>query len=276
MQLLLSNTFLQKLSPERGLDLKNRLDPIGRYRYGYPISSDNLTPNADSTAAGSAEVPCFEFLQDSEAAGQACQSIVTAVRQSQPAAVVIGLAKRFLTSPLESSWVNLVHSLETLANQLDPIPVAIQNGIPVPSSRDLWNLRESVRAPNLAFAWNCATGLQAGEHPSVALPRLASALRIVELSDYSNRQDFSKFPPFTAPESTIPKTIELLRGLGFTGYLVITPPRSPISDDALFNYAVAAGEFVRAAWKRPPVPLSAYKGDKHAPRFSRQSRGAET
>lgn len=275
MQLLLSNTFLQKLSPEMGLDLKNRLDPIGRYRYGYPISSDNLTPKSDSTT-GSAEVRCFEFPLDGETASQACQSIVTAFRQSQPATVVIRLANRFLTSPLESSWINLVDSLETLANQLDSVPVAVQNGIPVPSSRDLWNLRESVRAPNLAFAWNCATGIQAGEHPSVALPRLASALRIVELSDYSNGQDFSKFPPFTAPESTIPKTIELVRGLGFAGYLVISAPRSPISDDALFNYAVAAGEFVRAAWKRPPIPLSAYKGDKHAPRFARQSRGAET
>jgi hypothetical protein len=134
--------------------------------------------------------------------------------------------------------------------------LAIENCGMLAHSGDLWYVVDSAGAwPRVC--WNSDSAQGATDGPSVALPRLARSLELIQLA---------------SPNA--PLVIELLKGLAFDGWLCVSAPS--VAGDAATgaspaDWLPAAAALVRQEWNKPVVPLTAYKGDKNAPRLPRRA-----
>lgn len=153
-------------------------------------------------------------------------------------------------------------------------------------SREVWFLREAIEQDagpgSLAVAWRPLATVAAPETPSVAIMRLARALRLVFLPALPHGAALPQpaegegnawipWPALGRPASAY-FVIEQLKGIAFDGLVGLTPAE----DAAAFapGAAAAAIALLREEWAKPPIPLTAYKGDKHAPRFARPAAAA--
>lgn len=133
-------------------------------------------------------------------------------------------------------------------------------------SRDLWFLADAVGRDAIRIAWDPAEALRHGDAPSVVVPRLGLAIAIVLVSD--------GVAPNPAGEHPVcwPYVIELLKGLALDGWLAAAWPADRA---AVFGPAEEAlprvANLLKAERDRAVVPLTAYKGDKTAPRFARRT-----
>lgn len=65
----------------------------------------------------------------------------------------------------------------------------------------------------------------------------------------------------------IPRMVQLLKGIGYRGYLVFDWPKLWTPSLAEADKALpAASKYLQPFLDEKPVPLTAYKGDKYAPR----------
>ncbi|MFN0136988.1 MAG: hypothetical protein ACKVS9_12830 [Phycisphaerae bacterium] len=126
-------------------------------------------------------------------------------------------------------------------------------------SRDMWYLLDHLHSPRLGLWIDVETLIARGETPSVFLKQLAQFARAVVLR-------FAKVAPIVdgADDANVSRTIEILKGLGYRGLIVIddVPP-----DDAGRALAARLVQRLQDLWDRPVVVLAAYKGDKNAPKF---------
>lgn len=126
-------------------------------------------------------------------------------------------------------------------------------------SRDMWYLLDHLHSPRLGLWIDVDTLIRIGEAPSVFLKQLAQFARAVVLR-------FATLAPIVdgADDANVSRTIEILKGLGYRGLIVIddVPP-----NDAGRALAARLVQRLQDLWDRPIVVLAAYKGDKNAPKF---------
>jgi sugar phosphate isomerase/epimerase len=156
------------------------------------------------------------------------------------------------------------------------VVLLIENSGDLASSRDLWFLLDTVSMPNLQACWNPINGLSIGEHASLAIPRLGIRTSMVHIADANfSGQILQGYASLGKGTTDLPRTVELLQGIGFDGYLTVEWPRLWKSDlqepEEFLPEAVA---FLREQLSIERVPLTAYKGDKNKPRFA--PRGPRT
>lgn len=157
------------------------------------------------------------------------------------------------------------------------ITLAIENAGVFAGSRELWYLCDAGGVPALRVCWNPLSSAIVRESPTLAVPRLAAVLAFVRLTDavLDPRGEIERYVAVGRGTVATPKLIELLRGIAYAGWLCIHWPRDSETDaasaDELF---LSSAAYLRAELDKPVVELSAYKGDKNAPRFATQTPDA--
>lgn len=151
------------------------------------------------------------------------------------------------------------------------VTVLVENGGDFPGSEALWFLVDSVGHPAVRCCWNPATALTIGERASNSIPRLAQKLGLVHLTDaeYDEEGVLLNYVPLGQGAVGIARIIELLKGLVYDGHVIFDWPRlwfpSLAPPDAVLP---DAAKFLRACLDDRQAVLTAYKGDKQAPRLS--------
>ncbi|MCG3129044.1 MAG: hypothetical protein CHACPFDD_03953 [Phycisphaerae bacterium] len=155
------------------------------------------------------------------------------------------------------------------------VTLVLENIGDLASSRVLWMVHDAVRLPSVQVCLNQVNACVVGERPSLTVPRLGRKLAMVRVSDATFRDDrlIDSYVEVGKGQAEVSRMIELLRGIAFDGWLSVEWPRMWQTSLAPAETALpAAAKFLRSELARAPVVLSAYKGDKNAPRFA--GRGA--
>lgn len=176
----------------------------------------------------------------------------------------------------ESHHVTLARIAEQLRS-LAPVAarhrvtLLIENGGDFPGSEDLWFLMDAVNHPAIRCCWNQCAAMTVRERATNSIPRLANKIDLVHLCDavFTEQGLLREYRSLGDGDVEIAHQIELLRGLVYGGYLVFDWPALwidslPQPDAVLPSVATFLKECVNA---RQDV-LSAYKGDKNAPRLA--------
>lgn len=176
--------------------------------------------------------------------------------------------------------VDALARLSRIAEQAK-VTLLFENSGVAANSRETWFLHDVVGSPALRVCWNTALrlpGSQPLDPPSVALKRLAAPLAAVRLpldrvilEAAGNRRDERGVfdPPPVRPDPVdVLHVVELLRGIAFDGWILLTPPARDATSVSKADPSAAAA-YVRAQFTKPVVQMSAYKGDKNAPRYPR-------
>jgi len=158
------------------------------------------------------------------------------------------------------------------------VELVFENGGLLASSGDAWFISDAVGPPPQRLSLDVLAALEAGDTPSIAVPRLGRSLVLVRLADFAFDAESRPQPILerAGARLDIPLLIDLLKGIAFQGWLYVTWPqvadgRWPAYGEAL--PAIAA--LLSAERERKTVELSAYKGDKNAPRFVRSRAGSQ-
>jgi len=154
------------------------------------------------------------------------------------------------------------------------VRLAYENAGDLPGTVDLWHVCDAAGHPAVRACLNLGAAQRAGETVSLAAPRLAGMLSVVHLADA--RVDTGGGlslggVPFELLD--VPRLIDVLKGLVFRGWLLVSPA-AELDEASRAAAERAAAERLRAELAKPVVELSAYKGDKNAPRFAKPAAAA--
>ena len=171
-------------------------------------------------------------------------------------------------------------ALSRIASALQTlIPVAVEsqvtllleNGGDYLTSDAVWFLVDALNHPTARCCWNQFTALYEGERPTRSIPRLGEKLGFVHLCDgeFNERGVLRGYKPLGEGNAEIAKQIELLKGIAYQGYLVVEWPKERVASLPEPEEALpAAAEFLQARLAEKQAILTAYKGDKKAPKFA--------
>jgi sugar phosphate isomerase/epimerase len=109
------------------------------------------------------------------------------------------------------------------------------------------------------------------ERPTVSIPCLGNKIGLVHVCDakFDDQGVLIEYKPPGEGDVEIARQIELLRGVGYDGYLVFEWPKA--STDALSTADVVlpqVAKFLTERLNEEQSVLSAYKGDKYAPKMA--------
>lgn len=150
------------------------------------------------------------------------------------------------------------------------VTVLVENGGDFADSHAVWFILDAVSHPALRACWNPCVAAGVRERPTISVPRLARRIALVHVCDaaFDPRGVLQEYRLPGEGDVEWARTIELLTGVFFDGYLVLHWPKAsdpslPNPQDVLGKMAAYLRERITA---RQPV-LSAYKKDKYAPNY---------
>ncbi len=149
------------------------------------------------------------------------------------------------------------------------VVLLVENSGDFLDSSSLWQIVESVNSPVVKCCWDSLTARLAHERPTVAIPRLASKIAMVRICDavFDENHRFIRYALPGEGGAEIRRTVQLLRGKGYRGFLVFSWPSSASANLPGPEAALpAAASYLQTLIAEQPVALSAYKGDKFRPR----------
>jgi sugar phosphate isomerase/epimerase len=175
-----------------------------------------------------------------------------------------------------SRIANAIRSLVRPATERK-VTVLIENGGDFITSDSLWFVVDAVNHPAVRCCWNQCTALPEAERPTKSIPRLGQKLGLIHLCDgeYKNERRLLTYTALGEGRAEIARQIEILKGIAYSGYLMAWWPKHRIAtlqepEEALPK----AAEYLRQRLNDEQTVLTAYKGDKNAPKFT--SRRAPT
>lgn len=253
-----------------------------------PLASD-LTADPDATRerfkTAGVELVCLsssaafhmrDARQVADNKAQAREYIDTAAALGCPHVRVFGaeLPRWMLIGhePRERVLVRIAAALRELAPYAESkgVTLVIENSGDFCGSDDLWYLVDAADSPAVAVCWNTLAGRSVRERPTISVPRLGRHMAIFHVCD--GKFDASgAFEGHALPgegDCEIPRAMELLKGTAFDGWVVfdwpkLWNPNLPDADKAL----PAAAKTLSGMIAAKPLVLTAYKGDKNAPKF---------
>ena len=99
----------------------------------------------------------------------------------------------------------------------------------------MWHLLDRIDSPAVACCWNTAAAAVAGDSPAVAVPTLNTRIHCVRL------------PEVQSEALAIRKTLDRLRGIGFSQWLIVGPANHPArTNEELEQSLVKAKETLRS------------------------------
>lgn len=176
-------------------------------------------------------------------------------------------------------WDNQRQCLGRIARELISLaPIAarhnvtllVENGGDFQGSADMWFLVDAVAHPAVRCCWNQCTAMTIRERATNSIPRLGQRIGMMHMCDarFSEIGYLEEFTPLGEGHAEIARQVELLRGMAYGGYLMFEWPKLwmeslPPAEQILPQVA----EFLRARLADKQAILSAYKGDKNAPKY---------
>ncbi len=151
------------------------------------------------------------------------------------------------------------------------VTILVENGGDFPGSDDMWFLIDAVNHASVKCCWNQCNAMALRERPTTSLPRLGGKIGMMHLCDaeFDSSGVLLAYKPLGEGDAEIAKQIELLRGLIYRNELVFEWPKLWVPTlpppEAVLP---AAAEFIRTQLAAKQTILSAYKGDKNAPKFA--------
>jgi sugar phosphate isomerase/epimerase len=149
------------------------------------------------------------------------------------------------------------------------VTLLIENSGDFVDSQAMWFLVDAAESPAVMACWSQFAAMTRAEPASISIKRLGRMIGMVRVCDgkFAGGGVESIELPGTG-DVNVPLIVELLRGLAFDGYLMFDWPK-------LWNSALAepekafpeAQKYLRSLLDAKKVELTAYKGDKNAPRF---------
>lgn len=152
--------------------------------------------------------------------------------------------------------------------------ILLENDGDFASSRDLWFILDAVNHPAVRACWHPCHAQAAGDRPTLAIPRLGRRIALTHIVDGRFARD-GTLEGYALPgdgQVDLDLTLGLLRGIGYEGYLIFDWPRLRVPSLAGPDEALpAAFARMKAMLERleSVKELTAYKGDKNAPRYNR-------
>lgn len=151
------------------------------------------------------------------------------------------------------------------------VSLLVENGGDYRDSWSMWQLCDTVDHPAVRVCWNQVSAMAVLEHCSTSIPRLGTKMALVHIGDarFDERGVILEHVPLGEGDVNVAKQIELLKGIIYRSYLMYEWPRLWV--DGLAGPEVAlpkAAAFLKAALAAKQPILSAYKGDKNAPKFA--------
>ena len=150
------------------------------------------------------------------------------------------------------------------------VTLLLCNGGAFPDSKSLWVAVDGVSHPGLKGAWNPVNGLGVRENSTLAVPRLGGMLKMFMACDarFSERGEFRGYTAVGDGAVDYAKTIDLLKGVVFDGYLMLDWPKvtNPMLPDPGGALPAALRVLLERIKHSDPV-LTAYKGDKNPPNY---------
>jgi sugar phosphate isomerase/epimerase len=146
----------------------------------------------------------------------------------------------------------------------------VENGGDFRDSWSMWQLCDTVNHPAVRICWNQVSAMGVPEQASISVPRLGTKMALVHIGDarFDERGVLLEHVPLGGGDVNVAKQIELLKGIIYRGYLVYEWPKLWVDGLASPEAALPkAAEFLKAALAAKQPILSAYKGDKNAPKF---------
>lgn len=184
------------------------------------------------------------------------------------------------TDNLDRAYRDAIAALEPIITSLLDVGIQpiLEPAGTLARSRELWFIREAMdqaAGPDaMTLAWRPLEPALPTDAPSVAIMRLIRSLGLVFLPPLPP-EDQRPRPAAGEGKAWIPLpqegsaaagvfVVEQLKGMAYDRMICLSAPRGGGPE---VDWSAAVAEF-RAEWARPPIPLSAYKGDKNAPRFA--------
>lgn len=203
-----------------------------------------------------------------------CEALSLA-RQLGAGAVIVHGAPRQPGIRLDAQLDQCVEAAGQLGREAEKAGVilAIETTGILARSENAWFVRDAADSDCVRICLNPLAARLAGDAPSVALKRLAGTLAVVRVA--ASRPTVQPPPATQAQADDLPLMIELLKGVVYCGWITLgtaNPDELEGADpDGVVAQCAAA---IREVLERPPVELTAYKGDKNAPRFRPRKAGA--
>jgi sugar phosphate isomerase/epimerase len=154
------------------------------------------------------------------------------------------------------------------------VTLVLENGGDFPGSQELWFLIDAVDHPSVRACWNQSYALTTGERPTVSIPRLGNKIGLVHLCDatYDSQGVLLDYQPLGEGQGEVERQIELLKGLAYDRFVIFEWPKLwvpslPEPESVLPAAVKRLREWINAK----QAVLSAYKGDKNAPKFARRA-----
>ena len=147
----------------------------------------------------------------------------------------------------------------------------VENGGDYRDSWSMWQLCDTVNHPAVRICWNQVSAMGVLEPATVSIPRLGTKMGIVHIGDarFDERGVLLEHAPLGEGDVGVGRQIEILKGIGYGGYLMYEWPKLWVEGLAGPEAALPkAAEFLKAALAAKQPILSAYKGDKNAPKFA--------
>jgi len=154
------------------------------------------------------------------------------------------------------------------------VTLLIENGGDFRDSEAMWYLIDAVDHPRVKCCWNQCHAKLIGERPTNSIPRLGNKIGLVHLTDAALDEEgvLLEYRSLGDGDVEIAKQIELLKGIVFDRFVVVEWPRLWTPSLALpETFLPQAATYLRERINEKQVVLSAYKGDKNAPRFAARS-----
>jgi fatty-acyl-CoA synthase len=151
------------------------------------------------------------------------------------------------------------------------VTLLVENGGAFPGSQELWFLVDAVGHPVVQCCWNQCNAMKIREQATVSIPRLANKIGLVHLcdADYDDRGVLLGHKPLGEGNVGIARQIELLKGTMYDGYLMFDRPKALVGSlpgpETVLQDAV---KYLRERVEAKQPVLSAYKGDKYAPKMA--------
>lgn len=158
------------------------------------------------------------------------------------------------------------------------VELVFETGGSLSTSQDAWFVSDASGPPPVRVGLDVSVALEAGAPPSIAVPQLSRSLVMVRLTHFAFDRDWQPQPILErgGTRLDIPLLIDLLKGIAFQGWLCVSWPRVADGQWPAFEAALPAiARMLSGERERKTVELSAYKGDKNAPRFARDRAAAQ-
>ena len=150
------------------------------------------------------------------------------------------------------------------------VTLLVENGGDFRDSWSMWQLCDTVNHPAVRICWNQVSAMGVPEQATISVPRLGTKMGLVHVGDarFDERGVLLEHTSLGEGDVGVGRQIEILKGLGYGGYLMYEWPKLWVEGLAGPEVVLPkAAEFLKTALAAKQPILSAYKGDKNAPKF---------